>query len=188
MFSGKTTEMIRLLRRYQVAKKRVLVLKKDGDVRKGEDETVLKTHSGEKIQCKRVSGLEENECSFEGYDVIGIDDGHFFEHIGVFAETMATQHSKIVIIAALDGDSKRDPFMNITNLISKCEKVTKLSAICPECSEEAQFSWKNTKRGGSRIEIGGKNMYTVLCRECWTKKKVQRDKEQTEKTLKKQQR
>jgi len=168
MFSGKSTEMIRRVKRYQIAKKRIIIIKKSFDIREGEVKGIIKTHAGEKMSCIRLEKLAD----FTGdlvwhYDVIGIDDGQFFPDIETFVEELVNNHGKIVIIAALDANYKREPFKNITNLVAKCEIVKKFNAICTSCGSFGSFSKKLKEEEGELIDVGGSEKYTVLCRKCW---------------------
>ena len=100
-------------------------------------------------------------------DVIGIDEGQFFENIDVYCDLWANFHNKKIIIAALNGDYKRKMFENITELLPKCENITKLTSIC-KCGEEASFTHRKNKEQKQEI-IGGKDIYEPLCRICFFK-------------------
>ena len=171
MFSGKSTEMIRKLNRYTVAKMKIVVLKWSDDIRIGENVEYLQTHGGYKVKCYRVNVLKDFS-QWNEYDVIGIDDGQFFPSIEEFSERMVNQYGKIVIIAALDATYARKPFVNITNMIPKCECVRKLDAICTSCYKKASFSYKYDSSVDNDIDIGGHEKYTVLCRKCFFQKSV----------------
>jgi len=163
MFSGKTTELLRRLRRFTIAKRRCVVMKYKRDIRY--DDSCAATHDHQKaeaIACGRLGEIDPSRL--DGVDVIGIDEGQFFPDCVDFAEKMANQ-GKIVIVAALDGTFERKPFGNILNLIPLAEVVTKLSAVCMVCQGEAAFS----KRIGNekKIEvIGGAEKYLATCRQC----------------------
>jgi thymidine kinase len=99
------------------------------------------------------------------FDVIGIDEGQFFDDICNFAETAANL-GKIVILSALNGTYEKKGWENILQLIPLCEKVKKLSAICKICSANASFTFR-TASGDSQEMIGGADMYMPLCRDCY---------------------
>jgi len=163
MFSGKSTELIRRIRRYTVAKRKCLVVKYQKDTRYSSES--MATHDRQQwmaMPCEKLEDLREiaNSC-----DVIGIDEGQFFQDIISFTEEMAN-HGKIVIVAALDGTFQRKPFGKICELIPLAESVVKLTAICQGCQNPASFS----KRLGDEKEIeliGGSDKYIATCRNCF---------------------
>ena len=122
MFSGKSTELIRRLKRFQVAKYDVLILKYAKDVRY--DEYGIATHDRQTLPAVAATSLTELTETAKTYDVIGIDEGQFFPDVA-WAEDMANI-GKVVLIAALDGTYQRKPFQNIMNLVPLAENVTKL--------------------------------------------------------------
>ena len=131
MFAGKTTELIRRCRLHEISSKRVLKVKFAADKRYGDDITVV-THSGIKASAIAVTRLEDLGDAYLDFDVVAIDEGQFFEDTVEFAEKAAA-HGKTVLVSSLQGTFKRGAFPSILNLIPKCEKITKLSAICKLC-------------------------------------------------------
>jgi len=105
------------------------------------------------------------------FDVIGIDEGQFFEDIVHFSEE-AANNGKIVIMSALNGTFEKKGWSNILELIPLCEKVKKLSAICKICSSNANFTFR-TCSGLTNEMIGGADMYMPLCRQCYQEKTKQ---------------
>ena len=101
---------------------------------------------------------------WQEYDVIGIDEGQFFNDIVEFSE-MAANRGKVVIISSLQGTFLRGAFPNILNLIPKCEKIKKLTAICKLCKQNASFTFRTASKDVQSM-IGGENMYMPLCRDC----------------------
>jgi len=100
------------------------------------------------------------------FDVIAIDEGQFFPRITHIAEELAN-HGKVVIIAALSSNFKRKTMGDIGNLISKCEDITKLSAICMHCyKNSASFSFRISDETKEEV-IGSKNKYISVCRSCY---------------------
>jgi len=165
MFSGKTTEMTRRINKYGFGnhKKKTIILKWGKDVRSCEDEGTMVSHDKIRTPCYRVSNNFLNEdlkvkmClikKVQKFDVIGIDEGHFFQGLVDFCETMCNLHNKIVIVTALDADFRREPFLGVLKLIPKCESVKKLKAICNDCSKSASFSYKTTP-SKKIVEVGG---------------------------------
>lgn len=162
MFSGKTTELIRRLKRYQVADHKCLIVKYARDIRYST--AAVATHDNQTIDAVSQTKLSALKIEASIYSVIGIDEGQFFPDTVLFAEEMANQ-GKIVIIAALDGTYQRLGFGDILNLIPLAESVLKLTAVCMMCFEDASY----TKRTGSETElevIGGTDKYMAACRTC----------------------
>lgn len=164
MFSGKTDELFRRIRRYRIAKKECLVIKYEADTRY--DGTHASTHDLVKLEalsCLKLADIDPN-LLFQT-QVLGIDEGQFYPDIVEFCEKWANL-GKTVIVSALDGTYDRRPFGMIANLIPLSESVVKLKAVCQKCFHEASF----TKRLGQdkAIElIGGSEMYTARCRKCY---------------------
>lgn len=165
MFSGKSTELLRRIRRYRIRNDSCVLLKTKEN-RYIEDTEKVVTHDQfnylEAISCKR---LFEKQQEVVNYDVIGIDEGQFFEDIIPFCEWVANL-GKIVIVACLDSDFRREPFGNICELIAKAEKVVKLSSICYYCKEDAAFSARITPETAIKV-IGGCDKYRPVCRACY---------------------
>jgi thymidine kinase len=175
MFSGKTTELMRRLKRYQIANQECLVIKYAKDSRY-DAEAELTTHDMQKIEAVPTLILTDLRNRAANYSVIGIDEGQFFPDIVAFAETMAND-GKVVIVAALDGNFRRKFFGNFLHLIPLAESVTKLTAVCVMCNEEASFT-KLKKEMESKFEtgntnkyveelIGGADKYMAVCRRCY---------------------
>jgi thymidine kinase len=129
------------------------------------------------IECKYLLPLIPD---IDDFDVIGIDEGQFFEDIIEFAETMAGLGKKI-IISSLDGDYKRNPFkvrphcQSITDLIPKAEFVHKLAAICVKCHQNAYFSFRyvhptrsSESADDNVVFVGASETYFPVCRACYT--------------------
>lgn len=164
MFSGKSTELLRRIRRYAVAKMSCVIVKYNKDVRYSEDE--FSTHDGVKasaIQCGEL--LADIRDIIKDHKVIGIDEGQFFADIDVFAEWVANQ-GKIVIVSALDGTYQRLPFNNILQLVPMAETVVKLNAVCASCHGDAAFSARITQEKELEV-IGGSEKYVAMCRKCY---------------------
>jgi thymidine kinase len=163
MFSGKSTELLRRIRRYTAARKACVVLKYQRDVRYSAEN--MSTHDSTSCEAHPCLTLTDASNLVEKVDVIGVDEGQFFPDIVTFCERMANQ-GKIVIVAALDGTFQREPFGTILGLLPLAESVTKLNAVCQYCNKEAAF----TKRLGSETEIeiiGGSESYVAVCRHCF---------------------
>jgi len=163
MFSGKTTELLRRIKRYQIANHSCMVVKYEKDNRYDADGVA--THDRQTLRASACSVLADIKRKAEDYSVIGIDEGQFFPDIVEFSEEMAGQ-GKIVIVAALDGTFQRKAFGPVLNLVPLAESVVKLNAVCMHCYKDAAF----TKRLGAekKVEvIGGADKYMAVCRDCF---------------------
>jgi len=167
MSAGKTSELIRRIERYEIADRKCVVIKYINDTRYSENE--IFTHRGaskEAIAAKLLfSVFEENKQKFLESDVIGIDEGQFFPDLLEFCEEMANL-GKTVIVSALDGDYKREPFDVVAKVIPKAKEITKLTAICIFCKDEAIYS-KRLFQSDKLEEIGGLDKYKAVCRKCY---------------------
>lgn len=163
MFAGKTTELIRRLNRYKVAGRTCLVVNYTSDASRPIDK--IMTHDNEYREAIQATRLDDLKSMTDFYNIIGIDDGHFFPDIVSFAEEM-TRCGKTVIVAALDGTFQRKPFGHVLELVPLAESVIKLTAVCTVCYDKASF----TKRSGTETKVeclGGIETYTPLCRKCY---------------------
>jgi thymidine kinase len=164
MFSGKTSELMRRVRRYMVAKRKCLVIKYALDKRYSDE--CAATHDGvllKALSCSKLADIDRKMLS--QYDVIAVDEGSFFSDVVEFCEEMANL-GKIVIVASLDGTFQRKAFGKILELIPMSESVVKLLAVCMMCHGEAAF----TLRLGTETQvevIGGTEKYMSVCRKCY---------------------
>lgn len=176
MFSNKTTQMFNRIKSFSYGNnsKKSIILKWDMDLRNGETQNIIKTHDGKEMSCIRVNKdlLLLNYDLLNEYGVIGIDEGHFFENLVVGCEKLCNEYNKIIIVTGLSGDFKREPFEEISKLIPKCDKIKNLTAVCTVCSKKASFSYKNDCGDQEKIiEVGGKEKYMPLCRQCYNNQK-----------------
>ncbi|EQC27820.1 thymidine kinase [Saprolegnia diclina VS20] len=165
MFSGKTTELIRRMRRFHHAQLKCLVVRAVIDERYTKDDLVS-THDKQMIPATPVRRLAEVNDVFRQYDVIGIDEGHFYPDLDAFCD-MAADEGKIVIVAALDGTFERKPFPQVCGLVPQAESVTKLSAVCAVCGTDAAFTRRLVNSTAIEL-VGGSEMYQPVCRACFT--------------------
>ncbi|TRY82633.1 hypothetical protein DNTS_032578 [Danionella cerebrum] len=163
MFSGKSTELMRRVRRFQVAQYSCLLIKYSKDTRYSL--SGMATHDRNTMEAVPASRLSDVKLQALQACVIGIDEGQFFPDTVEFCEELANM-GKTVIVAALDGTFQRKPFGNILNLVPLAESVVKLNAVCMQCYKEAAY----TKRLGTEKEvevIGGADKYHAACRCCY---------------------
>uniref|UniRef100_K3WL02 Thymidine kinase n=1 Tax=Globisporangium ultimum (strain ATCC 200006 / CBS 805.95 / DAOM BR144) TaxID=431595 RepID=K3WL02_GLOUD len=137
MFSGKSTELIRRMRRFHHAKLQCLVIKYKNDTRYSDEK--LSTHDKLLFEAKPVERLAEARAHVANADVIGIDEGQFFPDLVEFC-LEAADAGKVVIVAALDGTFERKPFGSVCELIPAAEQVIKLNAVCTKCGHDAAFT------------------------------------------------
>ena len=168
MFCGKSTELIRRIKRYSHAGKTSIVFKYTKDCRyESQENTEIRhvmTHDGISTPAHPCTKLSDVDTLIRGYDIIGIDEGQFMPDIADYVEKWANI-GKIIIVAALDGDFRRNSFGNIHQLVPLAEDVIKLKAICHYCKMDAAFSKRTVK--SEEIElIGGEEAYVAACRKC----------------------
>ena len=170
MFSGKTEELIRRLRRAQFARQKVEIFKPRIDVRYSEEEVV--SHEGNSIPSTPVDSSASILLMGQGSEVVGIDEAQFFdEHIVEVCNELASRGIR-VIAAGLDLDFKGQPFGPMPNLCAIADEVTKVHAICVRCGALAYISHRIVA-GDKQVLLGEKQEYEPLCRECYNQIKFQ---------------
>ena len=166
MFSGKTEELIRRLRRAQYAKQKVEIFKPHVDTRYSEEEVV--SHNANAIRSTPVESSGSIMLLTADVDVVGIDEAQFFDKgIIEVCEKLANQGIR-VIVAGLDMDFLGRPFGPIPPLMAKAEYVTKVHAICVRCGSLANFSHRFIGRE-KLVQLGESDTYEPLCRQCFNK-------------------
>ncbi len=164
MFSGKTEELIRRLRRAQIAKQKVVVLKPQLDDRYADDHVV--SHNAQRIPSLQARTAEEIRRHGMDADVIGIDEVQFFGPDIVGAIEELADKGKRVIVAGLDLDYRGVPFEPVPQLLARAEYITKTLAICVVCGHPASRSQRVTQEG-NRIVVGSTDHYEARCRACF---------------------
>ena len=168
MFSGKTTQLIQIYKKFTYIGKRVVVVNYAADTRY--HETLLSTHDQVMIPCKQAMTLSEAKEAMTLADVILINEGQFFPDLYETVLDLVERHRKMVYICALDGDFQRNRFGRVLDLIPFCDRVSKLHALCSQCRDgsPALFSHRITREEG-QVVIGSDN-YVPLCRSCYVGK------------------
>ena len=164
MFSGKTEELIRRLKRAQFAKQKVEIFKPAIDVRYDEEKVV--SHDSNEIRSTPVPAAANIPILADGCDVVGIDEAQFFDDEIVHVCNVLANKGIRVIVAGLDMDYNGAPFGPIPSLLARAEYVTKLHAICLKCGGLAHFSHRLSEED-SKVLIGEKKEYEPLCRSCF---------------------
>jgi len=165
MFSGKSEELIRRLRRARIARQKVQVFKPKIDDRFSKVEIV--SHSDMRHDSIAVSNAEELLANIEdGTEVVGIDEGQFLDEGLVKVSNELANRGIRVIIAGLDQDYTGKPFEPMPQLLSIAEFITKTHAICVKCGETANYS-QRTSDSTARVEVGASDKYEARCRKCF---------------------
>ena len=165
MFSGKSEELIRRLRRAQIARQRVQIFKPLLDRRFSEDHIV--SHSDMKIKSQLVRGAGEILDAVESEtQVIGIDEGQFFDLELVSVCNRLADKGKRVIVAGLDQDYRGRPFEPMPQLLAIAEYITKTLAICMQCGAPANRT-QRTVNNAARVLVGATDSYEARCRLCY---------------------
>ncbi len=164
MFSGKTEELIRRMKRAEFAQQKVEIFKPAIDVRY--DEEAVVSHEGNSIRSTPVPSSGNILLLANDVEVVGIDEAQFFdEGLPKVCEQLANSGVR-VIIAGLDMDYSGKPFGPIPALLARAEYVTKVHAICMRCGDLAQYSYRKTK-DESLVLLGETEEYEPLCRKCY---------------------
>jgi len=173
MFSGKSTRLIELMRKYVYKAKKTIMVKFYADQRYTEKSEVV-THDLIKYDSINCKILRDSFDTFKNYDVIGIDEGQFFADLVEVCEELALM-GKIVLIAALNGDFRMEPFPVIQRIIAKADKIKLLKAYCFNCHKDAKFSLRIVQ-SNETVLIGAGEAYKPACRECHVYFSKQREK------------
>jgi len=165
MFSGKSEELIRRLRRAQIARQKVQIFKPVIDNRYGDDHIV--SHSDMRIPSENVSTSDELIAKVrEDTEVVGIDEGQFFDaHLPAACNTLADRGIR-VIVAGLDQDYLGRPFEPMPQLLAIAEYITKTLAICVVCGEPANHT-QRLVASSDRVLVGASGLYEARCRRCF---------------------
>ena len=164
MFSGKTEELIRRLKRARIANLKVAIFKPDLDTRY--DKAHIVSHDENSIPSTPITDANGILSLAEGMDVVGIDEAQFFDAaLPEVCEKLALQGIR-VIVAGLDMDYRRNPFGQMPELLAKADYITKLHAICVHCGNIANYSYRKTTDPG-QVVLGEKDIYEPRCRSCY---------------------
>jgi thymidine kinase len=164
MFSGKTEELIRRIRRAQIARQEVAIFKPKIDNRYSNDHIV--SHSELKIPSLVVDSPSEILKAVGNAQVVGIDEAQFFDMSLVEVADQLANEGKRVIIAGLDQDYRGKPFEPIPQLLAVAEYITKTLAICVVCGNPADRTQRTTD-ANERVLVGAKGAYEARCRGCF---------------------
>ena len=163
MFSGKTEELIRRLKRVKIANLKVVIFKPAIDMRF--DKLNIVSHDTNAFPSTPVTNSQAILPLAKDVEVVGIDEAQFFDPgITDVCETLALGGIR-VIVAGLDMDYQGNPFGEMPNLLARADYITKLHAICQQCGNIANISYRKVNEGG-QVLIGEKDVYEPRCRIC----------------------
>jgi len=165
MFSGKSEELIRRVRRAQIARQKVQIFKPVIDARYSD--THIVSHSAMKLESQAVSTAHEILHQVEpDTEVVGIDEGQFFDHELVSVVNELASKGKRVLIAGLDMDYLGRPFEPMPLLMAIAEEVTKTRAVCIQCGSPATYT-QRLIASRERVVVGASDAYEARCRACF---------------------
>jgi len=163
MFSGKTEELIRRLRRAQIAKQKVKIFKPRIDARYSQESIV--SHNDQSLPSILIDDIIEVLKHSDDAQVIGIDEAQFFNEGIVHICNLLASKGKRVIVAGLDMDYTGKPFEPIPQLLATAEYITKQHAICVVCGNPADKTQRKTTES-ERVIVGAADIYEARCRKC----------------------
>lgn len=165
MFSGKTEELIRRLKRAKIANQHVEIFKPRIDTRY--DDSRVVSHDANSILSMPIDHSSKLLAMAEGFEVIGIDEAQFFDmELPNVCQELALRGIRI-IVAGLDMDYRGKPFGPMPNLLAVAEYITKVHAICPHCGNLATHSYR-LSQDNADILLGEKDLYEPRCRTCYS--------------------
>ena len=164
MFSGKTEELIRRLRRAKIARLNVKIFKPKIDTRYEEGNIV--SHNQLKLESLAVKSINELNDLASDADVVGIDEAQFFDDSIIEIAKDLSSKGKRVIIAGLDTDFKGEPFGPMPQLMCEADFLDKLQAICVKCGNPASYTQRLSK-DNKQVVIGETDIYEARCRHCY---------------------
>ncbi len=163
MFSGKTEELIRRLRRAQIARQNVKIFKPKIDTRYST--TAIVSHSDQFLPSILINDINEILEHSSSAHVIGIDEAQFFSNDIINICNTLADNGKRIIVAGLDQDYKGIPFEPMPHLLAIAEYITKTLAICVVCGNPADKTQRKTK-SSERVIVGASDIYEARCRKC----------------------
>lgn len=167
MFSGKTEELIRRLKRASIAQQHVEIFKPRVDKRYSTEKVV--SHNENFVSSTPVGFANDIMLRVGNCDVVGVDEAQFFDEEIVSVVSNLANQGKRVIVAGLDMDFMGRPFQPMDSILAIAEYITKVHAICMECGNIASYSYRRTK-SNEKVVLGEKDIYEALCRTCFYEK------------------
>lgn len=168
MFSGKTSELIRIIKRYRSINKKIMIINYEKDTRYGDNQIL--SHDKIGVDSYMIDKLQnilldtELKKIFDNSELICINEGQFFPDLIDFCKLSCNKLNKTVYVCGLDGDYQQKRFGHILDLIPCCETVTRLSALCKICGKSAHFTKRINNNTKEQILIGSDDDYIPVCR------------------------
>lgn len=172
MFAGKTTTLVRHVRRCRARNMRCLLIGHTLDAARhggsGAPASTLATHGGRATaKCVRLAELPDSPAAIAAdYDVVAIDEGQFFANLAPFCQRLAAAGAAVVV-AALDMDFRAAPFEETAALAAACDSTVQLRARCTRCGAPATRTARTGGDSAQRVVVGGSELYTPLCAPCY---------------------
>lgn len=167
MFSGKSEELLRRLKRAKIAKKNYQLFKPEIDNRYSDTEVV--SHSGERLECQALqNAFQISDFLNEETEIVAFDEAQFFDTTLVTTAISLADMGKRVIVAGLDMDSRGKPFGPMPHLLAVAEEVLKLTAVCEVCGEPATHTYRTTDEEKEQVLVGADEHYQARCRDHWS--------------------
>lgn len=170
MYSGKSEELLRRLRRAEIGQYKVAAIKLDIDDRYAEDKVV--SHAGSFRDAFLVRNAADITLKTFAYDVVGVDEVQFFTDPDLIDILQGMAQRQVVICSGLDQTFRGEPFGYVPQLLALADRIDKLTAVCHVCGQDATktqrlVNGRPAPFTGSTIQIGGYDTYEARCRKCW---------------------
>lgn len=163
MFAGKTTELFARLRRQRHSGRRVVLIKPKRDTRY-DGESAAVTHDDVRMRAVPFEYLRDAQSLVDAHDVVGVEEGQFFPDLDL-ADRWADQ-GKIVVVAALSGTYRREPWPNVADLVPRADSICHLRAVCADCKSDLGGFTARKVRSSAVEDVGGADKYAPTCRRC----------------------
>ena len=168
MFSGKTTELMRIYNNHKSCGIPCCIINHTSDTRYHKEK--MGNHNGVLLPCYNYKNLVDSIELVALYDIFLINEGQFFEDLYDVVNILVNLHKKKVYVAGLDGDFKRRKFGQMLDIISLADDVIKLKSICINCKKKDGIFTHRLSNEQQQILVGSSNNYTSLCRHCYNLK------------------
>ena len=166
MFSGKTTELMRISNRYKHSNIKCCIINHSLDDNRYNDNNHMVSHNKYKVPCIYTNSLKDKLLEMLEHDIILINEGQFFEDLFEVVINLINKHKKIVYVCGLDGDYQQKKFGRILDLIPHSDNVRKLKGICFNCKTKESIFTHRISNEKQQIVVGVDN-YSSLCRDCF---------------------
>lgn len=168
MFAGKSSRILSIESRYAAVGMRVLLVKHASDNRYGQQDDVI-THDQRRVPCRRILSLNEITDQVGNFDVIVVDEAHFFPGLVNFVRHVVEGHRRSLFLVGLDGDSNRRPFGELLECIPLADRVERITGFCHRCANGTPglFSYRKQGPRDQQVIVGGPESYETLCRRCF---------------------